>query len=407
VLPIETPPVQDGAVLLAADGRIAAVGPASFTPLPPGAVEIELKGAALLPGLVNTHTHLELTGFENQLPDVEFPVWIQRLIALKAGRSQADFQAAARRGIRDCWAAGITTVADTGDSGAVIEALAELGASGIGYHEVFGPHPDQAAPAIAAAARRLGELARFTGPRVRLGISPHAPYSVSGRLYAGVAALAGERGLPVAVHLAESAEESLLLEQATGPFAEAWQKRGIPLPALPGRSPVAWLEQHGVLSRDTLCIHVVRADPRDLDTLARTAVAVAHCPRSNRRHAGRPAPLGPMLARGLRVGLGTDSVASVHPLDLLAEAREARAIGGLDAEAALRLATADAARALGLEAEIGGLRPGKWGDLVALDLPGAVDEGLLADTVLSRPPEAVALTLLAGREVYRRGAAHP
>jgi cytosine/adenosine deaminase-related metal-dependent hydrolase len=114
-----------------------------------------------------------------------------------------------------------------------------------------------------------------------------------------------------------------------------------------------------------------------------------------------------MLARGLRVGLGTDSVASVHPLDLLAEAREARAIGGLDAEAALRLATADAARALGLEAEIGGLRPGKWGDLVALDLPGAVDEGLLADTVLSRPPEAVALTLLAGREVYRRGAAHP
>ena len=111
-----------------------------------------------------------------------------------------------------------------------------------------------------------------------------------------------------------------------------------------------------------------------------------------------------MLAAGLRVGVGSDSVASVSPMNLLAEAREARVIGRLDAETTLRLVTLDAARAIELERDVGSLVPGKWGDLVAIDLPGPVDAGLVTGTVLSRPLGAIALTLLGGREVYRRGA---
>jgi 5-methylthioadenosine/S-adenosylhomocysteine deaminase len=402
VIPVEGEVIAGGAVLVGQDGRILAVGPDQSVPSPPGTISERLADAAVLPGLVNTHTHLELTGLQGQITEGDFPSWIRGIITRKAERTPADFLAAARQGLADCWATGVTTVADTGDSGAVVQVLAELGGSGIAYHEVFGPHPEQAAGSLRAAAARLVELERFTGPRVRLGISPHAPYSVSGPLYALVAAFAVEHQLPVAVHLAESEDESLLLEQASGGFARALQERGIPLPALPGRSPVAWLDQHHVLTPRTLCIHVVRADATDLDTLARRGAAVAHCPRSNRRHAGRAAPLAQLLGRGIRVGIGTDSVASVSPLDPLAEAREARGLGALGAERTVKLLTLDGARALGLENEIGSLAPGKWGDLAAFDLPGAVDGSRLADTLLSLPRAAVRRTVLGGREVYQR-----
>ncbi|HSE65634.1 MAG TPA: amidohydrolase family protein, partial [Gemmatimonadales bacterium] len=268
VLPIDRAPIADGAVLLAPDGRISAVGPNAEVPKPPGVEQVEFPSSALLPGLVNAHTHLELTGLDGQVPEQDFPSWIRRVIALKAERSADEFLAAAKQGIRDGWRQGVTTVADTGDSGAALRALHELGGSGIAYLEVFGPHPDQAPAQLADLISRLEGLAPFAGNRVRLGVSPHAPYSVSGPLYAMVGRLARERGYPIAVHVAESVAESDLLGTASGEFAEAWRGRGIPLPSLPGRTPLAWLEEHGVLGLETLCIHVVQANIKDLALLA-------------------------------------------------------------------------------------------------------------------------------------------
>jgi aminodeoxyfutalosine deaminase len=401
VLPIDRAPIADGAVLLGPDGRITAVGPQAVVPAPPGVEEVEFPSSALLPGLVNTHTHLELTGLDGQVTDQDFPSWIRRVIALKAELSPADFLAAAKQGIRDGWSQGVTTVADTGDSGAALQALHELGGSGIAYQEVFGPHPDQAPAQLAGLTSRLEALAPLAGHRIRLGVSPHAPYSVSGALYAGVAQLAGERGYPIAVHIAESVAESDLLGSASGGFAEAWRGRGIPLPTLPGRTPLAWLEQHGVLGPTTLCIHVVHASTKDLALLASRGAAIAHCPRSNARHRHGAAPLRSMLDLGLRVGIGTDSVASVAPCDLLAEGRAASALAHLQAEEVLRLCTLEGARALGLENEIGSLTPGKWGDLVAFRLPAPVDGARLADTVLTRRSDDVLATFLAGGQVWR------
>jgi len=216
-----------------------------------------------------------------------------------------------------------------------------------------------------------------------------------------VASLARALGMPLAVHIAESREESLLLQEGSGGFAEMWRARGIPLPEPPGRSPVEWLDLHGVLGPSTLCIHAVTVNQPDLDRLAGRGVAIAHCPRSNRRHGHGPAPLAAMFQRGLPLGVGTDSVASVAPLDLLAEVRAARRLAGLTADAALQLATIGAARALGLDREIGSLTPGKWGDLVVMDLPAPVDAARLADTLLSRRPADVHATFVAGREVWR------
>jgi cytosine/adenosine deaminase-related metal-dependent hydrolase len=405
VLPIDGPAIEHGALLIAANGRIAAVGPEAAVPRPVDAAAEDFGDALLLPGLINTHTHLELTGLDGGSPEPEFGTWIRRVREVKAARAPEAFLAAARRGLADCWAAGVTTVADTGDSGAVIEALAEAGGSGIAYHEVFGPHPDQRDASLRGLQEAVEQLGRFAGGRVRIGVSPHAPYTVSGLLYAATAAWAREAGLPIAVHLAESPAESALLASGTGPFADAWRNRGIPMPSPLGRSPVAWLDEHGVLSERTLCIHVVQAGPADVQRLARANAAVAHCPLSNRAHGHGAAPLGALLAAGLRVGLGTDSVMSVGTLDLLAEARAARALAGLDAARALALCTRDAARALGLEREVGVLVPGRWGDCVVIRpraAPNVSRTDMSAeDRALASGPRDVLATFVGGRDVHR------
>ena len=414
-LPVDAAPIQHAAVLIGADGRIAAVGPDSEIPAPAGAELEDLGPALLIPGLVNTHTHLELTGFEEHAPgeDPAFREWILNIRAIKAQRSPEEFLEAARRGVRDCWSAGITTIADTGDSGSVIRALAGLGGSGICYQEVFGPDPARCPESMTGLQAAVIRLAAFAGGRIRLGVSPHAPYTVSGPLYAAVAGWAGGRGLPMAVHVAESREESEFVTHYRGPFAEGWMKRGIPLldhqshqpssrPAVQP-SPLEWLDSHGVLGPATLCIHAIQLSPADIALLARRDVPVAHCPLSNARHRHGAAPLSALRQAGIRVGLGTDSVASVGRLDCFAEARAARELGGLSADAAVALATLEGARALGLEEEIGSLTPGKWGDVVAV--AGGRDaepHRSPAEAVLEAGPEGVRLTVLGGRVVYRR-----
>ena len=398
VLPIEGPPISGGAVLIGSDGRITDVGSDASVPRPDGVPERRASDAAIVPGFVNAHTHLELTDLAGQIDENDFSAWIRRLRELKERSTAEQYLAAAKRGLEDCWAAGVTTVADTGDRGVVIRALAECGGSGIVYQEVFGPHPNQAPESVARLRATLADLRQFESGRVRLGVSPHAPYTVSGPLYRSVAEFARSERLPVAVHLAESSAETQLLGAAAGPFADAWRRRDIPLPALPGRSPVAWLEELGVLSERTLCIHVVRVDERDVARLAAAAVGVAHCPLSNRRHGHGDAPLAQLLEAGIRVGVGTDSVVSVGRLDLLAEARAARELAALSWERALALVTLDGARALGLAEEVGSLTPGKWGDVAIVRL--RAERGSPAERVLTSAAEDVVATYVGGRPVF-------
>ena len=382
------------AVAVDDQGRIASVGPRA------GSSE-HFDGAVLLPGLINTHTHLELTGFEGQNNEAEFPLWIRRIIELKAARSEDDFFRAAKAGLQSCFASGVTTVADTGSSAGPLRALAELGGSGIAYLEVFGPDPGAVLANITAYQARLRELEAYASPRVAIGVSPHAPYSVSGPLYRAAAGLARREKRPIAVHIAESEPESDLLERASGPFAELWRSRNIPLPELPGRSPLAWLESHEVLGPDTLCIHVVRAGSEDIARLSRHNCAIAHCPRSNRRHGHGDAPLAAFREAGLRVGVGTDSTASVCPPDLLAEARAAARLASLSAVEALHLVLLGAAEALGLEDQIGSLKPGKWADLAVLRIPAGTDPGRIPEAILGSGPSDILATFIAGRSVYR------
>ena len=388
VHPVTAPPIEDGAVLVDDRGIIAAVGPQPHIPTPPGVRELAFPEASLVPGLVNTHTHLELTHLAGRNAEREFAGWIRALRALKDATTPDEFSRSAERGVRDAWAAGVTCVADTGSTGAPLEALARLGARGIYYQEVFGPDPGQARASMVELERALDRLGALTSTRLRLGVSPHAPYTVSDRLYRAVDDLARGAGLPVAVHLAESRAETQLVREGAGPFADALRARGIPV-ARVARSPVEYLLQLGVLERATewLCIHCVQVDERDVAMLRDSGAAVAHCPRSNRAHGHGAAPLGAFRRAGLRVGLGTDSVMSVGDSSLWAEA----AAAGLEGADALRMLTLEGARALGFEREIGSLEVGKEADLA-----------VFPSTILHRPPQATTalLTIVAGRVVH-------
>lgn len=400
VLPVDGAPIANGAVLVGDDGRILEVGPTGIVAAPPVARVHDLGLAILMPGLVNTHSHLELTGFAGQVEAGDFREWIRQVIAIKAKRSEEQFFDAACEGIRAGWHAGVTTVCDTGSTGSVLAALHHLGASGIAHHEVFGAHPAECEPAIRRFAADLDRLAHHATGRAALGVSPHAPYTVSGELYAASASLARAHGVPMAVHVAEPPAESSLLADFTGIFAEDWQRRGIPRPTNEAISPVGWLERHGVLSPRTLCVHAIHVAPADADLMLRHGSAVAHCPRSNRFHHHADAPVHLYLERGLRLGLGTDSEISVAPPDLLAEARAARVLTGWTAGECIHALTLGGAAALERDRDSGSLTPGKWADMVAFEIDAAADP---EEAVLASGAGDVLGTWLTGREVYRAG----
>lgn len=395
-------PVPNGALLVDAEGRIAALGPEESVPRPPDTRVAHYPGAALLPGFVNAHTHLELTGLRGRLQEPEFYQWIQQIRRAKEETREDTFLEWAREGVREAWRYGTTTVADTGTSLAVVRALTELRGAGSVFHEAIAPEAAGADAALAGVREVVARLRAEAGARVAVGVSPHAPYTVSRALYRRVAEYARSEGLALAGHIAESPAEVEFVSAGRGPFADAWRRRGIPLDP-PAPSPVRLLDDLGVLGPDFLAIHAVQTDDRDADALAHAGSALVLCPRSNARHGHGAPPLSRYLERGLRIALGTDSVASVDTLDLLAEAREARLLAGLGAEAALRLLTLGGAAALGREREIGSLEPGKWADLavIRLDHPVPTLPDMAAEAILLARPEDIVATFVAGRPVYQ------
>ena len=359
-------------------------------PQPRGAEALHFPDAEVLPGLINCHTHLELThlGGGVQHDEPEFLTWIRRIRELKEATSAEAFYEAAVAGVRDCWARGVTCVAETGSTGAVMRALHDLGGRGIVYQEVFGPDPKQCAASMAELDAAVRPLRRLATSELVLGVSPHAPYTVSDDLYKAVVSFARREQLPIAVHVAESPEETALVREGAGPFADALRARGIPI-APKHRSPVGHLLELGVIREGTLCIHCVQANTADIAWLTLTGAAVAHCPRSNAAHRHGRAPFAEFRAAGIPVGLGTDSVVSVGDLDLWAEAEAA----GVVENDALRALTIEGARALGWDREIGSLEVAKAADLA-----------VFSSTIPHQPPptsRAAVLTVVRGQIVHQ------
>lgn len=408
VVPVSSPPIRDGTVAVQGS-RIAYVGPPAGAP--PGE-DRHLGEALLMPGLINTHTHLELTSLRGFLEGLPFREWVSTLHRAKvAVLDEQRLLDAARAGIAEGLKAGITCYADTCDSGVAIRAMREAGVRGIMYQEVFGPEPDRCDSALEELQRKIA-FHHGSADSLRLvGVSPHAPYTVSDALYTAVARYAERERLPIAIHIAESADEHAMVCEAKGPFAEGWRARGIPVQRR-GRSPLELVDRLGLLGAQTLAIHCVHADDADVALLRGSDTAIAHCPISNAKLGHGAAPVDRFLAAGLRVGLGSDSMASNNRMHMLEESRAAvmslrvrmRSASVLSPAQALELATLGGARALGLDARLGSLEPGKDADMAAFPLGSAAtaaEHDPAAAAVWSLGNGVASLVTVQGSELVR------
>ncbi|HUF02055.1 MAG TPA: amidohydrolase family protein, partial [Gaiellaceae bacterium] len=296
----------------------------------------------------------------------------------------------------------ITAIGDCSFSGAAATACAELGLRAIVYLEVFGPD----AAALERFHRIREQVAAGFSDRVRLGVSPHAPYTVGLDLYRA----SSELGLPIATHLAESEDETAYLLSGSGP----WQGFSDLLVDPIETTGIRMLDAAGLLGPHVIAAHCVQADDEEVEILAARDVAVAHCPRSNALLGCGVAPLAALRARGVRVCIATDSPASTPSFDMFDEMRAAvagarareRRPDALTAADALELATLGGARALGLEADVGSLVPGKQADLTVLSMRGTPFvpwEDPVTAAVLGGSPDRVLATLVSGETLYERG----
>ena len=432
VLPVSSTAVADGAI--AVDGEtIIAVGPrAALVSQFPEATTREFGESAIIPGLVNAHSHLELTAMRGFLEkeETDFFAWLKKLtIARRERLSADDLNVSATWGACEAARAGVTCIADASDSAfESMNALRDVGLRGIVFQESFGPDPRLAKENFEKLSARIAQLRERETPLVKCGVSPHAPYTVCAPQLEMIANFSVTESLPLMMHAAETVMEVSLMREGRGPFAEGLRRRGIEWQT-PGVSTIQYLNDHGVLETRPLLAHCIYVDESDLETIKQARTRVAHCPKSNAKLGHGVAPFEKMLEKGITVGFGSDSVASNNTCDLLEEARfalllarseatanvrttnkpgedDGRQNHGLSADELIQTATPGGARALDLQGQIGELRDGVQADfaVIALNGPHQIPSYDPASTLLfASSGRDVVLTVVAGREVYRFG----
>jgi cytosine/adenosine deaminase-related metal-dependent hydrolase len=370
--------------------------------------------ALILPGLINTHTHLELTCMRGYLENEDFFAWLRKLTVARLEKLTADdLRISATWGACEAVRAGITCVGDASDSAMMsMLALKDVGLRGVVFQESFGPDPRLVNENFATLKAKVAQLRGLETELVRVGISPHAPYTVCAPQLELIAELAHAEKLPLMMHAAESHDEELLVREGCGTFADRFVQRGIEWNA-PRLSTIQYLKQRGILDTQPLLAHCIRVDDADIETLCETRSKVAHCPKSNAKLGHGRAPFAKFLRAGIAVGFGSDSVASNNTCDILEEARFAVLLSRaserdslITASDALETATVGGARCMGLDGQIGELREGAQADLAVLSLgrPHQIpNHDASATAVFASSGRDVMLTVIAGREVYRDG----
>lgn len=327
----------------------------------------------LMPALVNAHIHLDLCGLNGKTRlDAGFIPWVLSVIAAKEAMPLESLESAARQGAVDMMLGGCLAAGDIASTGFGARMFADLPFSGVCFQEYLG-----AGPTDVGDCRKLGRARA-------LSLAGHGPHTTAPELLSRLKSRTLRRGLPFTLHLAESHAEDLFLRTGRGEWADFLSIRGINTSGwgLRGDSPVRHAFRLGLLDAHTLAVHLVFASPDDLDLLAGTGAYACLCPRSNRRLHHRLPDLPAMLRAGLRLCLGTDSLASVPSLSMLDElAYFINSFPGVSPRDALAMATINGAAALGLDAWLGTLEPGKRADMMLVPVSGA-DAGQVLENLV-------------------------
>jgi cytosine/adenosine deaminase-related metal-dependent hydrolase len=377
IFPVESAPLPGGAITIV-DDRIAAVEPHGTR-----SPDVDLGNVAILPGFVNAHTHLDLTGARGLCPpSADFTQWLRRVIAFRRTRTSEQVQGDIAAGIAECVRHGTTSIGDIAGGGASWKPLSEAPCRAVVFHELLGLSEERAKQSRQDAQVWLNQ--HPAKDRCAAGLSPHAPYSVRSILYSVLSAST----LPIATHLAETMAELELLRSRRGPFVDflkelnGWDPGGLIADPL----DVIRMLPRGIF------VHGNYLDPRTPFLPAQTLVI---CPRTHAAFGHPQHPFPGFLKHGVRVALGTDSLASNPDLDILAEARFLRRhCREVEPAMLLRMLTLGGAEALGFDSVTGSLTPGKSADLVVL---------ALLDEDVSDPHDLLLQSSLLVRRVMFRG----
>lgn len=372
IYPVSSAPLTDG--IVATEGeQIVAVGPAgAIMQRFPGCPISDLGAAMLFPQAVNAHTHLDRTAFAafGQTPDIQrgFVQWINELVTMRRATPLAVIAEGAREGLRLILESGTAAVGDFSNNLISVEPLVNSGLYGVVYYQLTGPNPQDAPRLLQQAQEQVQRWRSMYGEaRIRFGVALQSPYAVSPDLFRLVVNWVIQDQIPSSVHIAESPAEVEFLLHGTGEILDylstryAFAHEWIPTP---GCSPIQYLEQLGVLSTHPLLVHGVQVTHNDIEVLAAHRVPMTHCARSNAQLDCGRMPIECYREGGVPLAMGTDSLASSPSLSLWDEARAAlklhHAAGvSLDPHVLLQLCTLDSARAIGFEALLGSLEPGK------------------------------------------------
>ncbi|HKO63018.1 MAG TPA: amidohydrolase family protein [Pyrinomonadaceae bacterium] len=415
VLPVSSAPIAGGAIAVDKD-RIVAVGRNSVlrSQFPQASIR-DFPASAIIPGLINAHSHLELTAMRGFLEKEEgdFFAWLKKLTVARVERmTEDDLYVSAAWGACEAARAGVTCFADASDSATTsLRALRDSGLRGIVYQESFGPDPKLVEENFEKLRQKVASLKGLETALVKCGVSPHAPYTVCGPQLELISRFAIDEALPLMMHAAETEMEVAFIREGRGPFADGLRNRGIEWQA-PKTSSIRYLERHGVLAAKPLLAHCIHVDEADLELISETKSSIAHCPKSNAKLGHGIAPFTGMLKKGIAVGFGSDSMASNNNCDLLEEAR----FGGMIARATrqsfisaaqlLEIATAGGARSIGLQDQIGELKVGLQADFAVIALNGTHQQpsyDVWDSLIFASSGRDVTMTVVAGREVFGRG----
>jgi cytosine/adenosine deaminase-related metal-dependent hydrolase len=405
VLPITSPPIRDGTVVIKGD-RIIAVGEWKKIAREFPAEVWEFPDGVLMPGLVNPHTHLENTNFAETIKRPQtFNKWLLQMVRLVRSQTFEDALQASVRGIEQLTKFGVTCIGEFSRFGASFQALRNSRTRAVVFKEFICLRDEDAERQLGELARWLEDAKELMNPLLTIGLGPHAPYTVTPTAFRRVIGLAQRENCRICVHAAESPSERKLVEQRKG----VWRwwlgsvLRDVPL----GLSPIRYLDWLGVLQPKTLLVHCVQVDDADIALLAERKVWVAHCPRSNANLKVGLMPLGKMLSAGVKVCLATDGLASVDSLSPLDEIRFAIKVARehpklyptLPPSRWLQMVTLDAAASLGLDRFVGSLDAGKQADIAIFRFNASIDDPY--DALLSEGRKATA-TMVAGEFVHQQ-----
>ncbi|WP_026840559.1 amidohydrolase family protein [Citrifermentans bremense] len=390
LLPISSPPIAGGAVAVE-NGVIAAVGTLPEVSAACGAPVTDLPGCVIMPGMVNAHTHLELTHFPawklrkdlDYLPK-RYVEWIQQVVKIKRALLPGETEHSVREGMRLCLESGTTSVGDILSDFSLAPLYRDAQLAGRVFLEAIGHDPVMGENLLRRIETTLDTFAGSLLP----AISPHTPHTVSPQLLRALHALAVNRAIPKAIHLSETADEASFMHDTTGEIAELiypmahWEEY---LPHPMYTTSTRFLCELGVLDRSTLAVHAVHVIVDDVRLLKEKGCSVVLCPRSNDRLFVGCAPHKLLKSSGVPLALGTDSLASNDSLSLWDEVRylQQQAQGVFSAEELIAMATIGGARALQIEASAGSLEPGKRADFQVLSC-GSVSETTVHAALLSK-----------------------